>query len=127
MHQPVIYIFTHDSIGLGEDGPTHQAIEQMNSLRLVPKMSLWRPADLIETAVSWKMMLEKKDGPSSIVLSRQSLPQLSRTRQQQKDITRGGYIIYEPKIKFNGIIISTGSELHLCVEAAKIGEKQNIY
>ena len=127
MHQPVIYIFTHDSIGLGEDGPTHQAIEQMNSLRLVPKMSLWRPADLIETAVSWKMMLEKKDGPSSIVLSRQSLPQLSRTRQQQKDITRGGYIIYEPKIKFNGIIISTGSELHLCVEAAKKLEKNKIY
>ena len=68
MHQPVIYIFTHDSIGLGEDGPTHQAVEQMNSLRLIPKMSLWRPADLTETAVSWNMMLHKQDGPSSIVL-----------------------------------------------------------
>ena len=127
MHQPVIYIFTHDSIGLGEDGPTHQAVEQMNSLRLIPKMSLWRPADLTETAVSWNMMLHKQDGPSSIVLSRQSLPQIHRTEQQKKNITRGGYIIFEPKNKLNGIIISTGSELYISINAAKELEKDKIF
>ena len=84
---PVFYIWTHDSVGVGEDGPTHQAVEQMNSLRLIPKMSLWRPADLTETAVSWNMMLHKQDCPSSIVLSRQSLPQIYRTEQQKKNIT----------------------------------------
>ena len=124
MHQPVIYIFTHDSIGLGEDGPTHQAVEQMNSLRLIPKMSLWRPADLTETAVSWNMMLLKHDGPSSIVLSRQSLPQIHRTEQQKKNITKGGYVIFEPRNKLNGIIISTGSELHISINAAKELEKE---
>tara|TARA_Y100000996_G_scaffold406532_1_gene382975 strand:- start:2274 stop:4271 length:1998 start_codon:yes stop_codon:yes gene_type:complete len=127
MHQPVIYIFTHDSIGLGEDGPTHQAVEQMNSLRLIPKMSLWRPADLLETAVSWNMMLQKKEGPSSIVLSRQSLPQITRTNQQQKNIEKGGYIIFEPSNKLNGIIISTGSELHISIDAAKRLEKNKIF
>ena len=94
MHLPVIYIFTHDSIGLGEDGPTHQSVEQLNSLRLIPGMHVWRPADLTETAISWKSSLEKLKSPSSIVLSRQSLPELNRTNTQKRFIGRGGYIIF---------------------------------
>ncbi len=127
MHLPIIYIFTHDSIGLGEDGPTHQSVEQLNSLRLIPGMYVWRPADLTETAISWKSSLEKLTGPSSIVLSRQSLPELSRNNAQKRLINRGGYIIFEPSKKIDAIIIASGSELHMCVDAAKILHKSKIY
>ena len=82
MHLPVINVFTHDSIGLGEDGPTHQAVEQLTSLRIIPGMSVWRPADVTETAMSWKSCLDKSDGPSSLVLTRQSLPELCRSKTQ---------------------------------------------
>jgi len=127
MHLPVIYIFTHDSIGLGEDGPTHQSVEQLNSLRLIPGMHVWRPADLTETAISWKSSLEKLKGPSSIVLSRQGLPELNRNNTQKKLISRGGYIIFEPSKRIDAIIIASGSELHISVDAAKALRKLKIY
>ena len=119
MHLPTINVFTHDSIGLGEDGPTHQAVEQLTSLRIIPGMSVWRPADVTETAISWQSSLEKLNGPSSLVLTRQSLPELSRTKAQIKNIKRGGYILRDCKDKIDAILISSGSEIHLCVEAAE--------
>ena len=119
MHLPTISVFTHDSIGLGEDGPTHQAVEQLTSLRIIPGMSVWRPADVTETAISWQSSLEKLNGPSSLVLTRQSLPELSRTKTQIKDIKKGGYILRDCKDKIDAILISSGSEIHLCVEAAE--------
>jgi len=119
MHLPTISVFTHDSIGLGEDGPTHQAVEQLTSLRIIPGMSVWRPADVTETAISWQSSLEKLNGPSSLVLTRQSLPELSRTKAQIKDIKKGGYILRDCKDKIDAILISSGSEVHLCVQAAE--------
>ncbi len=119
MHLPTINVFTHDSIGLGEDGPTHQAVEQLTSLRIIPGMSVWRPADVTETAISWQSSLEKLNGPSSLILTRQSLPELSRTKAQIKNIKKGGYILRDCKDKIDAILISSGSEMHLCVEAAE--------
>ena len=124
MHIPVINIFTHDSIGLGEDGPTHQAVEQLTSLRIIPGMSVWRPADVTETAISLQSSLEKLNGPSSLVLTRQSLPELTRSTEQIKSIKKGGYIIRDCGNKIDAIIVSSGSEVHLCVEAAeKLGDQ----
>ena len=118
MHLPVINVFTHDSIGLGEDGPTHQAVEQLTSLRIIPGMSVWRPADVTETAMSWKSCLDKRDGPSSLVLTRQSLPELCRSKTQIRSIKKGGYILQDCNKKIDVILISSGSEVHLCVDAA---------
>jgi transketolase len=126
MHLPIIYIFTHDSIGLGEDGPTHQAVEQMTSLRIIPGMSVWRPADLDETAIAWQNSLKQMSGPSSIVLSRQSLPEITRTKKEKDLISNGGYIVFEPDKKLSAIIISSGSELHISIDAAKKLKQQNI-
>tara|TARA_Y100000590_G_scaffold286981_1_gene322875 strand:+ start:3561 stop:5558 length:1998 start_codon:yes stop_codon:yes gene_type:complete len=126
MQLPVIYIFTHDSIGLGEDGPTHQAVEQLTSLRIIPNMQLWRPADTLETAVAWKGALTRTSGPTSIILSRQKLPELKRTIQQTKNIDYGAYVIYEKKGKPDAIIISTGSEVYLAIEAAKKMKDYNV-
>ena len=106
MHLPVINVFTHDSIGLGEDGPTHQAVEQLTSLRIIPGMSVWRPADVTETAMSWKSCLDKKDGPSSLVLTRQSLPELSRSKTQIGSIKKGGYILLDCNKPADVILIS---------------------
>lgn len=119
MHLPVINVFTHDSIGLGEDGPTHQAIEQLTSLRIIPGMSVWRPADVTETAISWKSCLDKKDGPSSLVLTRQTLPELSRSKIQIESIKKGGYILKDCDKKIDVIFVSSGSEVQLCVNAAE--------
>ena len=119
MHLPVINVFTHDSIGLGEDGPTHQAIEQLTSLRIIPRMSVWRPADVTETAISWKSCLDKKDGPSSLVLTRQTLPELSRSKIQIESIKKGGYILKDCDKKIDVIFVSSGSEVQLCVDAAE--------
>ena len=119
MHLPVINVFTHDSIGLGEDGPTHQAVEQLTSLRIIPGMSVWRPADVTETAMSWKSCLDKSDGPSSLVLTRQSLPELCRSKTQIGSIKKGGYVLQDCNKKIDVILISSGSEVHLCVDAAK--------
>ena len=118
MHLPVINVFTHDSIGLGEDGPTHQAVEQLTSLRIIPGMSVWRPADVTETAMSWKSCLDKSDGPSSLVLTRQSLPELCRSKIQIGSIKKGGYVLQDCNKKIDIIFISSGSEVHLCVDAA---------
>ena len=119
MKLPIIYIFTHDSIGLGEDGPTHQAVEQLTSLRLIPEMSVWRPADLSETAVAWKNALHTISAPTSIVLSRQTLPSIVRTKQQKDLISKGGYIIFDKEMRPDVIMIATGSELHIAIDAAE--------
>ncbi len=127
MHLPVIYIFTHDSVGLGEDGPTHQSVEQLNSLRLIPKMNVWRPADLHETAIAWKSALEQDSLPTSIVLSRQGLPQIERSANQNILVQRGGYVVHDSKKRAQAIIVSSGSELHICIDAAKKLKDENIY
>ena len=126
MHLPVINVFTHDSIGLGEDGPTHQAVEQLTSLRIIPGMSVWRPADVTETAMSWKSCLDKNNGPSSLVLTRQSLPELCRSKIQIGSIKKGGYILQDCNKPADVILISSGSEVHLCVDAAHKLKKDGI-
>ncbi|PSU06855.1 transketolase [Photobacterium gaetbulicola] len=113
-----IQVYTHDSIGLGEDGPTHQPVEQMASLRLTPNMSTWRPCDQVESAVAWKLAIERKDGPTALIFSRQNLAQQARTEAQVADITKGGYILKDSEGKPELILIATGSEVELAVEAA---------
>ncbi|MFA0321853.1 transketolase [Vibrio sp. 10N.222.55.A3] len=113
-----IQVYTHDSIGLGEDGPTHQPVEQIASLRLTPNMSTWRPCDQVESAVAWKLAIERKDGPSSLIFSRQNLAQQDRNTEQVANIAKGGYILKDCEGKPELIIIATGSEVELAVEAA---------
>ena len=108
-----ILVFTHDSIGLGEDGPTHQAVEQAATLRLMPNMSVWRPCDTVETAIAWKAAIEKKTGPTSLLLSRQNLKHIQRTEEQLNNIRRGGYILVDGSQAPDAIIIATGSEVEL--------------
>jgi len=112
-----IFVYTHDSIGLGEDGPTHQAIEQIPALRMIPNMNLWRPCDTVETAVSWKAAIERRDGPSCLVFSRQGLKHQARSPQQIEAIARGGYILRDCEGTPDAIIIATGSEIELAVAA----------
>ncbi|WP_045419118.1 transketolase [Vibrio campbellii] len=114
-----IQVYTHDSIGLGEDGPTHQPVEQMASLRLTPNMSTWRPCDQVESAVAWKLAIERKDGPSALIFSRQNLAQQERTAEQVADIAKGGYILKDSDGKPELILIATGSEVELAVKAAE--------
>jgi transketolase len=114
-----IFVYTHDSIGLGEDGPTHQAIEQIPTLRMIPNMALWRPCDGVETAVAWKEAIERMDGPSCLIFSRQNLPFMSRTDAQIADIKRGGYILRDCEGTPDAIVIATGSEVEIAVEAAE--------
>ncbi|HIF9312764.1 TPA: transketolase [Photobacterium damselae] len=112
-----IQVYTHDSIGLGEDGPTHQPVEQVASLRLTPNMSTWRPCDQVESAVAWKFAIERKDGPTSLIFSRQNLTQQERDAQQLADITKGGYVLKDCDGKPELILIATGSEVELATEA----------
>ncbi|MBA5682853.1 transketolase [Photobacterium damselae subsp. damselae] len=112
-----IQVYTHDSIGLGEDGPTHQPVEQVASLRLTPNMSTWRPCDQVESAVAWKFAIERKDGPTSLIFSRQNLAQQERDAQQLADITKGGYVLKDCDSKPELILIATGSEVELATEA----------
>ncbi len=114
-----IQVYTHDSIGLGEDGPTHQPVEQMASLRTTPNMSMWRPCDQVESAVAWKCAIERKDGPSALVFSRQNLAQQPRSAQQLADVAKGGYIIKDCAQTPELILIATGSEVELAVNAAE--------
>jgi transketolase len=115
-----IYVFTHDSIGLGEDGPTHQPVEQAATLRLIPNMGVWRPCDAVETAVAWKCAIEKQNGPSALLLSRQNLPHMVRNAGQLADIAKGGYILHDCGCANpEAIIIATGSEVELAMNAAK--------
>ena len=113
-----IFVYTHDSIGLGEDGPTHQPVEQTATLRLIPGIQVWRPCDAVETTVSWKAAFERQDGPSILVFSRQNLPHVPRTQQQIEAISRGGYILSDSDGQPDAIIIATGSEVELALKAA---------
>ena len=119
MKQRVVLVYTHDSIGLGEDGPTHQPIEHLSSLRAMPNLSVWRPCDQVETAVAWQAAIESKDGPSAIVLTRQGLEPLGRTAEQLAQVGKGAYIAFEPASEPKAVIIATGSEVELGIEAAK--------
>lgn len=114
-----IFVFTHDSIGLGEDGPTHQAVEQAATLRMIPNMSVWRPCDAVESAVSWKAAIEKKSGPTTLLFSRQALPHQPRTQEQLDNISKGGYVLADCQGTPQAVIISCGSEIELAVKAAK--------
>ena len=115
-----IHVYTHDSIGLGEDGPTHQPIEQVANLRHTPNMSTWRPCDAVESAVAWKMAVERKDGPSALIFSRQNLAHQPRTAAQVSDIGRGGYVLTDSDSAPELILIATGSEVDLAVQAAAV-------
>ena len=124
MKKRVLYVFTHDSIGLGEDGPTHQPIEQLASLRGTPNLDTWRPADAVESAVAWKYAIERADGPSALVFSRQNLPHQQRDAQQLSDIERGGYVLKDSAGEPELILIATGSEVALAMQAAAKLEEQ---
>ncbi|MFQ5935536.1 MAG: transketolase [Acidiferrobacterales bacterium] len=116
-----IFVYTHDSIALGEDGPTHQPIEQLACLRLIPNMAVWRPSDIVETAVAWKAAIERRDGPTSLVLTRQSLPHQSRDDATAANIARGGYVLSDAAGgKPKAMIIASGSEVKLAMEAQKL-------
>ena len=122
-----IHVFTHDSIGLGEDGPTHQPVEHLASLRYIPNNSVWRPADAVESAVAWKAAIQREDGPSVLVFSRQNLAHQQRTPEQVADIARGGYVLLDPpEARFDLILIATGSEVELAMEAARRLDAQGI-
>jgi transketolase len=114
-----IFVYTHDSIGLGEDGPTHQPVEQIPTLRMIPNMSNWRPCDGTETAVAWKAAIERKDGPSCLIFTRQNLTPMPRTDEQLANIARGGYVLRDCDGAPDAIIIATGSEVELAVKAAE--------
>lgn len=114
-----ILVFTHDSIGLGEDGPTHQSVEHVSSLRLIPNLNVWRPADDIETIGAWMSAIERRDGPSALVLTRQDLPHLDRDIPAVEGVLRGGYVLYEPAAVPEAIVIATGSEVALALNAAR--------
>jgi transketolase len=121
-----IFVFTHDSIGLGEDGPTHQPVEQIPTLRMIPNMAVWRPCDAVESAVCWAKAIERKTGPSTLIFSRQGLPHQARTDAQIADIAKGGYILKDCAGKPDAIIIATGSEVALAVGAAEAMSGKNI-
>ncbi|EOL8810786.1 transketolase [Klebsiella pneumoniae] len=117
MKQRQVMVYTHDSIGLGEDGPTHQPVEQIASLRMTPNLSAWRPCDQVESAVAWKYGVERQDGPTALIFSRQNLTQQERTWQQVQDIARGGYVLKDCEGQPQLILIATGSEVELAVAA----------
>jgi transketolase len=113
-----IFVYTHDSIGLGEDGPTHQPVEHTASLRLIPNMRVWRPCDAVETAVAWRNAIERRDGPASLVLTRQGLPHQLRDAEQIAGIARGGYVLKNADGTPDIILIATGSEVELAMQAS---------
>jgi transketolase len=119
MHLRVIFVYTHDSIGLGEDGPTHQPIEHIASLRLIPHLDLWRPCDAVETATAWGVSLENRDGPTCLIFSRQSLAHEARTAAQVAAIKRGGYVLIDSDGEPEAIVIATGSEVGIAAEAVR--------
>jgi len=122
----VIHVFTHDSIGVGEDGPTHQPVEHAASLRLIPGLDVWRPCDVVETAVAWRCAVERRDGPSALLLTRQALPAQVRDAALVAGIERGGYVLRESAAKAQVVLLATGSEVHLAVEAAAQIEQRGI-
>ncbi|WP_273383813.1 transketolase [Actinobacillus porcinus] len=129
MKQRSLFVYTHDSIGLGEDGPTHQPVEQTAALRLIPNLETWRPADQVESAIAWQQAVERKDGPSALIFTRQNLPQLDRTSAQLDNVKRGGYIVRECCEKGNCpdlILIATGSEVELAIKAADVLDAEGV-
>lgn len=123
MGLPVAYVLTHDSIGVGEDGPTHEPIEQLAMLRAMPNINVFRPADATETAAGWYLAATSKDTPTALVLTRQNLPQLAGS---SKDALKGAYIVSEAKGNIDGILIASGSEVSLAIDAQEILAKENI-
>ena len=119
MQQRAIFVYTHDSIGLGEDGPTHQPVEQLANLRSTPNLHTWRPCDTVESAVCWKQALTNKTSPSALVFTRQGLAHQQRDADQVADIARGGYVLRKESGALDGIVIATGSEVQLAIEAAE--------
>lgn len=119
MGQPSIFVYTHDSIGLGEDGPTHQPVEQLTALRVTPNLETWRPCDTVESAVCWKSAIERRDGPSALIFSRQSLPHQNRDNEQLGNVDRGGYVLRDCDGVADAILIATGSEIGLAMDAAE--------
>jgi transketolase len=126
MHQRVVHVFTHDSIGLGEDGPTHQPIEHASSLRLIPGLDVWRPCDVSETAVAWRCAVERSDGPSALLLTRQALPPQVRTRELAAGAERGGYVLHEPAAPAQVVLLATGSEVQIAMDSARELEQRGI-
>jgi transketolase len=126
MKQRVVHVFTHDSIGLGEDGPTHQPIEHAATLRLIPNMDVWRPCDSVETMAAWIAAIERRDGPTSLLLSRQNLPFQQRSAEQQAGIARGAYVLAEAAGTARAVIIATGSEVQLALDAQKALAAENV-
>lgn len=126
MQQRVIYVLTHDSIGLGEDGPTHQPIEHASMLRMTPGMTVWRPADLMETAVAWKFALEHHNGPTALLLSRQNLPALPHSPHAAELIKKGGYVLVDCEKEPDAILIATGSEVQLAIAAAESAKERGL-
>ncbi len=119
-----IFVYTHDSIGLGEDGPTHQAVEQIPTLRMIPRMDVWRPCDTVESAVAWRNAIEKQDGPSCLIFTRQGIPFQARDAAQIANINRGGYVLRDCDGTPDVIVIATGSEVGIAVEAAEASAKK---
>ena len=121
-----VFVYTHDSIGLGEDGPTHQAVEQAACLRLMPNMSVWRPCDAVESAVAWRCAVERRQGPTSLLFSRQALPHQERSEAQLRAISRGAYVLREASGALDAILIATGSEVGIAMEAANLLETRGV-
>ena len=117
MKQRVIHVFTHDSIGLGEDGPTHQSVEHVPSLRIIPNLDVWRPADVLETAVAWGQSIQRADGPSALILSRQNLPAVAKL-EQVEGIGKGAYVLSD-MLDAKALILATGSEIEIALAAQK--------
>lgn len=130
MKQPVIHVYTHDSIGLGEDGPTHQPVEQLANLRLTPNCQTWRPCDQVESAIAWQAAVERSDGPTCLIFTRQGVPQMARDAQQLADVRKGAYVLKDFAANPELILIATGSEVELAMQAAEVltakGEKVRV-
>jgi transketolase len=126
MGERVLFVFTHDSIGLGEDGPTHQPIEHVSALRLIPNNSVWRPCDAVETMIAWLAAIERRNGPTCLILSRQNLPHVERDRQQLDDVRKGGYVLAEAQGTLAVTLLATGSELALAMRAREALAAQGV-
>ena len=126
MKIPNIFVYTHDSVMVGEDGPTHQPIEQLTSLRTTPGLSTWRPCDTVETMVAWRCAVESASTPTAMIFSRQKLPPQNRDAKTVMDIQRGGYVIRDPDGVIKSIIIATGSEVDLALDASRALESEGI-
>ncbi len=119
-----IFVYTHDSIGLGEDGPTHQCVEQIPTLRMIPNMAVWRPCDTVETVVAWKDAIQNDKRPSTLIFSRQNLPFQKRDDATIANVAKGGYILKDTDGTPDVIVMATGSEVHLAMEAAEASSKK---